>query len=255
MRRVEHVMGTVFSVDVPEVGDDPAGPPVEAVDEVVRWWHWVDETFSTYREDSQICRLARRELTVRDCAPEVAEVLDLCAEARGLTDGYFSPLAGGTLDPSGMVKGWSIERGSAMLAERGLLTHSVNGGGDVRCRLTGTGKPWRIGIVDPLQAGQVVTVVTGGDFAVATSGVAERGSHVIDPFTGRPADRLASVTLVGPEMTWTDAFATAALAMGDRCRQWINGLDGYEGLVIDRDGGQWQSRGWARHVSAPEGQD
>ena len=90
--------------------------------------------------------------------------------------------------------------------------------------------------------------MTGGDLAVATSGIAERGSHVFDPFTGRPAEQLASVTLVGPDMTWTDAYATAALAMGDRCRQWINGLDGYEGLVIDRDGGQWHSRGWAAYV-------
>ena len=144
-------MGTVFSVDVPDVGDE-LGEAADAVDEVVRWWHWVDETFSTYRQDSEISRLARGEITVRDCAPEVAEVLDLCAEARRLTDGYFSAMAGGALDPSGMVKGWSIERGSAMLAERGLLAHSVNGGGDVRCRRADN--PWRIGISDPLQQGR-----------------------------------------------------------------------------------------------------
>ena len=59
----------------------------------------VDEVFSTYREDSQISRLARGELTVDECDPEVAEVLELCAEAERLSDGWFSTTIRGSPRP------------------------------------------------------------------------------------------------------------------------------------------------------------
>ncbi len=61
--------------------------------------------FSTIREDSQISRLARGELTVEGY-PEVAEVLDLCAEAERVSDGWFSSNYRAWLDPTGIVKGW-----------------------------------------------------------------------------------------------------------------------------------------------------
>src|SRR4051794_40751881 len=189
-RHVEHVMGTVFSVDLrtPEVPD-------AALADVVRDWHWVDEVFSTYREDSQISRLGRGELAVEDCAPEVGQVLSLCADVQILSDGYFSATPRGSLDPSGLVKGWSIERASAALVAAGSRSHAINGGGDVRCLGRPTREtPWRIGIADPLRPGQLVATVSGEDFAVATSGVAERGCHVLDPHTGRAAEGLASLT-------------------------------------------------------------
>jgi FAD:protein FMN transferase len=244
VRHVEHVMGTVFSLDL----RDPAVAG-SAVEDVVRWWHWVDEVFSTYRPDSEICRLGRGEITVEDCVPEVAEVLDLCAQVGAASNGWFTALPGGVLDPSGLVKGWSVELASRMLVRSGSTAHAVNGGGDVRCvGEAAPGTPWQIGIADPLRSGELAAVVRGRDFAVATSGTAERGCHVLDPYTGRPADGLASVTLVGDDLSWVDAFATAALAMGERCRDWISGLDGYEGLVISPDGDQWRSAGWQRRT-------
>ena len=247
-RHVEHVMGTVFSLDL----RDPAVGPGAVLD-VVRWWHWVDEVFSTYRPQSQVSRLGRGELTVDECAPEVAEVLDLCAQAQRDSGGYFTALPGGSLDPSGMVKGWSVERASSMLVAAGSGAHAVNGGGDVRCvGSPAPGTPWQIGIADPLRPGEVAAVVSGSNLAVATSGVAERGHHVLDPYTGAPATGLASVTLVGDDLTWVDAYATAALAMGQRCRDWITGLDRIVGLVIDLDGREWRSPGWAARTGNPQ---
>jgi FAD:protein FMN transferase len=245
VRHVEHVMGTVFSLDV-RGSALPEAELGEVIAQVVRRWHWVDEVFSTYRPDSQVSRLGRGEVTVADCAPEVAEVLGLCAQVQRRSKGYFSAMPGGTLDPSGLVKGWSIEQASAALVAAGSTAHAVNGGGDVRCvGEAAPGVPWRIGIADPLVPGELVAAVEGRDFAVATSGVAERGQHVLDPYTGRPAGELASVTLVGDDLTWVDAFATAALAMGRRAQDWIATLDGYDALVVDLQGDRWQSPGWA----------
>jgi thiamine biosynthesis lipoprotein len=91
-------------------------------------------------------------------------------------------------------------------------------------------------------------VVTGRDFAVATSGVAERGSHIIDPHTGQPATELASVTVVGSGLALTDAYATAAFAMGSSARDWVESLDGYEAFAITARGTDWQTSGFRAYL-------
>ncbi len=87
VRRVEETMGTVFSLDVR--GGEP-GAVRAALEEAVAGLRRVDEVFSTYREDSQISRLARGELDVGACDREVAEVLELAAEAERVSEGWFS---------------------------------------------------------------------------------------------------------------------------------------------------------------------
>lgn len=239
LRHAEPCMGTVFSFDLRE-----PYPRDGALDETIAWLHWVDATFSTYRPDSDIGRLARGEVEVGDCAPEVGEILSLCDRLTEATGGCFSAYAGGSLDPSGVVKGWAIERAGSMLRAAGSLNHHVNGGGDVR--LSGgpePGRPWRVGIADPLRPGTVATVVAGRDMAVATSGTAERGAHILDPRTGRPADGLAAVTVVGPSVTLADAYATAAFVMGEAALDWIEGLTGYEAYGIGLDGRSWATSG------------
>jgi thiamine biosynthesis lipoprotein len=87
----------------------------------------------------------------------------------------------------------------------------------------------------------VAAIITITDGAVATSGSAERGHHVINPHTGCAPTELASVTVVGPDLTWADAYATAAFAMGEGAWEWMCTLDGYEGLVISADGARLQT--------------
>jgi thiamine biosynthesis lipoprotein len=107
---------------------------------------------------------------------------------------------------------------------------------------------WRIGIADPLHPGRLALVVTGRDFAVATSGVAERREHIIDPYTGQPPAGLASITLVGARLAETDAYATAAFAMGTAARDWVEGLDAYEAFAITATGATWQTSGFDRYL-------
>ena len=244
LRHAEPVMGTVFSFDVPAVAR-------AVLPAVLRWLHWVDSTFSTYREDSDVSRFGRGEAALTDCAPELAEVIGECAAFRDLSGGYFTDRPGGRFDPSGLVKGWSIEHAATMLTSVGQLSHSVNGAGDVQC--TGEpvpGRPWRIGIADPLRPGTLAAVVAGRDFAVATSGTAERGPHIIDPHTGQPATGLASVTVVGPRVTTADACATAAFAMGPAARDWVESLDGYEAFAVTPDGQRWQTSGFGEYAAS-----
>src|SRR5438132_4477105 len=212
VRRVEDVMGMPIVVDV---RDSDVGEA--ALEDVFDWFRWVDATFSTYKEDSEVSRLARGELALADAHPEVRAVLERCGQLREETDGYFDARATGTLDPSGLVKGWSVDRAAELLRRAELRNFAVSAGGDM-C-LSGRAVPelsWRVGIQHPLQLMNVAAVVEANELAIATSGAYARGVHIVDPHTRRAPEDVLSVTVVGPELATADAYATAAYAMGPR---------------------------------------
>lgn len=241
-------MGTVFTVDVRDDGDW-AAPIAEAV----AWLHHVDELFSTYRPDSAVSRLDRGELRFQDTGEEVREVFALCSRVRQDSDGFFTSTPSGRLDPSAVVKGWAIDLASQRLRAHGSANHAVSGGGDMQLAgESAPGRPWRVGITHPLLDDVVCAVVEGRDIAVATSGTAERGPHIVDPSTGLPAVALAGVTVVGERLTLVDAYATAAFAMGHRARAWVEGLAGYEAMAVAADGSTWRSSGFAAYDAAAE---
>jgi FAD:protein FMN transferase len=226
-RRVEQIMGMPIVVEIRDEDVDAT-----ALDELFEWLRWVDTTFSTYKEDSEISRLARGELALVDACAEVRDVLTRCDELRLETRGYFDARASGILDPSGLVKGWSIDRAASIPGEAGLRNFAVNAGGDMRLR----GGPWRIGIQHPRERDSVAAVVEATDLAVATSGGYVRGDHVLNPYTRRPPTGILSVTVVGDELATADAYATAAFAMGgEAASHWVVRLRGYEAMIILED--------------------
>ena len=222
MHRVEHIMGMPIVVAARD-GDVP--------DEVFDWFRHVDETFSTFKEQSEVSLIRRGELALADASAEVQHVFARCEELRTETQGFFDVDAVG-LDPSGFVKGWSVDEGTAILDRAGLEKYAINAGGDIRVR----GR-WTIGIQHPRDAKAIAKVVEGSDLAVATSGAYERGEHVRDPHTGAAPDGILSVTVTGPDLGTADAYATAALAMGARrAPGWTARLRGYEAMTILADG-------------------
>jgi thiamine biosynthesis lipoprotein len=233
-------MGTVFTIDIRDRGDW-----AEVIRQVVAWLHHVDAVFSTYRAQSDISRIGRGELRLSDADPRVAEVLGHCADLQDETGGHFTARRGSRIDPTGLVKGWAIERASDLLRAAGSSNHVVNGGGDLQVAgESEPGQPWLVGIADPRHAGSLISVVPAVDCAVATSGTAERGAHIVDPHTGKVARGLLSVSVTGPRLTRVDAYATAAFAMGVDGLRWIDSRPGYEALVVDRSGMVSGTRGW-----------
>lgn len=248
VRRQQAVMGTVATVEL----YDPV-PDERVVDAVFAWLHEVDQRFSTYRADSEVCRLDRGELTADQCSPELRHVLDACARLWRETDGYFDAYATGRLDPSGYVKGWAVQVASERLSASGAVNHLVDAGGDIQTR----GRPaldrdWQIGIRHPWQKADVAWILAGTDLAVATSGTYERGFHVINPRRGSPARDLISVTIVGKDLADADAYATAAVAMGRAALAWLPTLHGYEAAVVFEDGRAFASDGLPVAESGPE---
>ena len=236
IRHVEPVMGTVFSI----VADAGAGIPA-----AVARLHHLDEVFSTYRPESVVSRMARGETVEYDA--EVAEVLDRCSEVERETGGWFTAYPEGRLDPSGWVKGWAVAEVARILAEAGAADYCVAGGGDVQTAgRTEDGRPWRVGIADPLRPMKLAAVVAGSGIAVATSGIAERGTHIIDPHSGQPAEGFLSVTLVGERIAATDAWTTAVYAMGPELGlEWAERRPGIEAFAVLPDGTTRQTSGFA----------
>ena len=242
--RLQHLMGMPVVVDIRDAG---AGD--DAADTVFDWLRWVDETFSTYKADSEVSRIARGELDPADAHPDVQWVLLRCHQLHDETRGYFDLFATGSLDPSGLVKGWCVGRAAKLLEALGCRDFAVDAGGDMVLR--GGALPaqeWRVGIQHPHDPMAVAAVVAGRDLAVATSGAYNRGDHVIDPHTGQPAPRsVLSVTVTGPDLGTADAYATAAFAMGEQGPHWVASLrGGYEALVIMADGRVLSTAGFPR---------
>ena len=232
--RVEQVMGTAVSVDLRDPSVDEA-----ALESFFAWLRSVDAAFSTYREDSTVSRIRRDELSVADAGADFAEVMDLCEQVRQASGGAFDAWrhdAAG-LDPSGLVKGWSIERGAHILEIAGAWNFCINAGGDVLTRGSGSpGSGWRVGIRHPEVGDRVAAVVTVSDSAVATSAEYERGIHMRAP-GGTALSGLLSVSITGPSLAFADAYATAAFVMGAAGIEWISRLEGgYEGLVMTAAG-------------------
>ncbi len=233
VRRVEHIMGMPVVVDVrdAEVDDND-------LERMFDWLRFADATFSTYKDDSEISRINRGELAIAEAHPDVREVLDRCEALRIETDGYFDvrAAAADVIDPSGLVKGWAVDRAAAMLIEAGLCNFALNIAGDMRLRGRAVPEPcWSVGIQHPLEPNSIAAVVEANDLAVATSGAYARGDHVIDPHTRRPPVGVLSVTIAGPELATADAYATAAFAMGEAGIHWTARLRGYEAMTILAD--------------------
>lgn len=227
MRRVEHVMGFPVSLRV-----DDEDIREETADALFAWLREVDARFSPFRADSEVSRLDRGELTPHELSPDLTEVLGLCEEYRVATGGAFDVrLPGRGLDPCAMVKGWSVQRAANLLSGRGTSRFCLNAGGDV----VAAGGPWRVGVRHPERADRLCTVLEITDGAVATSARYERGDHILDGRTGRPATGLLSITVVAPSLTEADATATAAFAMGAQGVEWAASREGCEVFAVDAE--------------------
>jgi thiamine biosynthesis lipoprotein len=240
-RRVEHVMGMPVSLAIRgRHADDPRGRTAWAT--ALSVLRQADAVFSVYREESPISRLGRGEIGLDDCPPEVAEVLALGELARVASGGAFDVRRPGPdgkplLDPSGVVKGWAVERAAAALDTLAETDYCLSAGGDMVCRVADPdGPPWRIGIEDPAAPTDIVAVVPMRAGGLATSAMTHRGAHIVDARTSRVPEGVASVTVVKASLTWADVDATSAFAHGRDALTWLSTRLGASGVVIWPDG-------------------
>jgi FAD:protein FMN transferase len=237
---VDHVMGMPVSVHArgPAAREPAAALAVAALFDDL---HALETVFSTYLPDSQVSRLQRGDVAVDECDDMVREVHRLCQAALVLTDGAFDawsavPDHQGLFDPTGLVKGWAVGRAARRLDRLTDLAFAINAGGDVLVNPGAEGHLWLVGIEDPRDRRHILSTVPLHDGAVATSGIAARGLHIVDPRSGRRAVDVLSATVIGPSLLWADVFATAAVAHGRDAVEWVEDLHGTSGQLVLADG-------------------
>jgi thiamine biosynthesis lipoprotein len=230
MHRVVDVMGMPVTV---HVADDNARN--EVIDAVFEDFTLLDQTFSPFIGESAVSRINRGELRSEDAGHLVNLAIDLCRLYEQATDGYFSAWIDGRFDPSGLIKGWAIDRACSILNSHGYRHYYIDAGGDVQTRgRNAEGGPWRVGIRHPVERDKVARVVLASGLAVATSGTYEKGEHILDPHSGKPVNAWLSFTVIGPDILQSDVFATACFAMGTAGLNFASQLAGYEAYAIDQ---------------------
>jgi thiamine biosynthesis lipoprotein len=230
-RHSVQVTGTTFSFCL-------AAPPGmsrrtigEALAAAVAELRAVDTAFSPFRQRSLVSAVRRGELSPETYPPPLTDIVTRCAAMRAATDGWFDAWAApGGFDPSGLVKGWAIDRAAVLLRAAGIDDYAITAGGDWLVRGTGPrGGAWRVGVADPDNPLRILATIELTDGAVATSGY---GSRVIDPHTGEQARSRGPATVTGPALCDADAYATALYAAGEPGLGWFPTADGYQAVVL-----------------------
>lgn len=242
---LEECMGTVFRFAGSSDFDQPrlAGLLAEAAEIL----HEADRTFSLYKTESPLSRLARGETSVADCPPVVDEIWDACQAWEQRTDGWFSAFTPEhTFDPSGLVKTWAAKAAFDFLVAHGVTDFTMNAGGDVLIADQASDQfDFRIGIAKPVSIAEaeagVLTVLDLENTrfrAMATSGSAERGSHIWNPKAPgkEPAREFVQVSVVARDLVEADILATAAFAEGERAIARLNAWPEVEALFVWPDG-------------------
>lgn len=245
MKQTRLIMGMPVTVEI----SGSAGPQI--FEDVFDYFDYVDKKYSTYKADSEISKI-NRGLPQERWSEEMCQVLELCEQTKRQTGGFFDIRRKGTIDPSGLVKGWAIRNAADILRTKGYDNFYIDAGGDIQVSgHSEKGGPWKVGIRNPFNRHEIIKALDVSAEGVATSGTAIRGRHIYNPKTDHAAsDELASITVVGPDIYDADRFATAAFAMGREGISFIESLPGYEGYMVGSDKVATMTSGLERYASA-----
>ncbi len=196
----------------------------------------IDLQFSPYKPDSELSKYRRGELSQDELSTDMLRIQESCAQYELLTKGYFSAYYDGNFEPSGYVKSWAIQQVANLFASKGIVTFLINIGGDILARSDGS-KNWTIAIQDPISQSQLLGMINVKNGAVTTSGLYERGNHIINPLTKRTTKQLISASVYGKNIITADVLATTCIAMGkSKALSFMESQPGYEALLIDKKG-------------------
>ncbi|MEJ3744257.1 FAD:protein FMN transferase [Actinomycetes bacterium KLBMP 9797] len=201
----------------------------EALADAVAELRAIDVTYSPLRASSLVARLRRGEVAP-DAYPPLADIVARCDAMRAATDGWFDAWAvPGGFDPSGLLKGWAVDRAATRLRAAGISDYAVVSEADLVVRGHAPhGGPWRVAVHGP-DGPAVVLEMTEG--AVGTSGLTGHRDHVVDPHTREPVRQARTAAVIGPDLSVADAYATALVAAGPAGRSWFPTPDGYRLLL------------------------
>lgn len=244
VHHAEEVMGTIVTIDVygdSSVTSELVTPYLELA---LASLHNADGVFSLWKVDSPMSKFRRNELDLDSAPGLIGEVLEACESARELSQGWFNPwaLPGGT-DPTGYVKGWAAQRALHELLGAPVHGAIVNAAGDIASfGYPSADKKFQVGITNPLAPSEI-TAIAVLDGCIATSGSYQRGQHLVDPHSGMYCTRVASASVMGPDLGLADALATALAIAGNDLLEVIDELSEFEAFTVSfNQERRWTSR-------------
>ncbi|MBA2482986.1 MAG: FAD:protein FMN transferase [Nitrosomonas sp.] len=154
------------------------------------------------------------------------------------------PVAGMEIDFGGIVKEYAVDRAAALCWDMGIQHGMINLGGDIK--IIGphaNGSPWCIGIRHPRHKHDILQTLEMHNGALASSGDYERCielngvkyGHVLNPKTGWPVKRMASVSVIGNFCVIAGSASTIGMLKEDKGPVWLGEL-GLPHLWVDVDG-------------------
>lgn len=170
-----------------------------------------------------------------DNLPEIKDILDLSEKVKKLSQGAFDIQFNGQLNLGGIGKGYAVEKARQLLVQKGIK----NGIIDMRSSIAVIGSGWNIGVLDPRTKETKYffkQIILNDGEALATSGQYERAGHIVDPRTGKPADKCLSVTVVAQDAGVADALSTAVFVLGPKAGQKLVEKLGCKALIVDING-------------------
>ncbi|TRZ80365.1 MAG: FAD:protein FMN transferase [Actinobacteria bacterium] len=226
-------MGTAASLHIDDSCD--AVVAEKAWRNVISFLWKIEQTFSTFKIESEISKINSGNLNLLDASPSVIEVFDACTWLEHASDGAFrARRPDGSLDPAGFVKGWATQCASRLLTENNLKNWYLCVGGDIQTSgRQASGELWSVGVIDPQDQKLIrCTVDIPENWAIATSGNSARGQHIWGADENSVGETLRSFSVIGPDLMWADAFATAGFAKGKTGAEWVNKFSNYLALEI-----------------------
>jgi len=127
------------------------------------------------------------------------------------------------LDLGGIAKGYAADKALEVLKQRGIVRALVAASGDLAIGDPPPGRSgWRVGIGSLTNGANLARNLLLRNAGVSTSGATEqfveiggkRYSHIVDPRTGIGLTERLQVSVVAPNASETDSFATAISVLG-----------------------------------------
>ncbi len=159
------------------------------------------------------------------------------------------------LDLGAVGKGIALDCVKQYLTKQEDVTGAVIsvGGSILTYGKKSDGAPWRVAVVNPFDSTtQLGYLELDGQWCVSTSGDYERYvevdgvryHHIIDPFTGYPADSgLRGVTILTEDGLLSDALSTACFLLGWEKGKTLAESYGAEVLAVDEKGAIFMTEG------------
>ncbi len=156
------------------------------------------------------------------------------------------------LNFNAIAQGYTADYFGKGLGNMGIEDYLVEIGGEMLCKgVNSKGEVWKIGVDKPIDgnniSGQMIQaviavsgkgIVTSGNYRKFYIKDGQKYSHTINPLTGYPVTHsLLSATVIAPNSTQADAYATMFMVMGlDESKKFLETHPELDALLVYQDG-------------------